>query len=741
MANRIVIIGGVAGGASAAAKARRTDEQAEITIFEKGPYISFANCGLPYYVGGDIEDRDDLLLQTPESFYARFRVKVHVGHKVTAIDRAAKTVTVRKPDGSSFAEPYDKLIISPGAKAIVPSLPGVDAKNVFTLKTVPDADGLKKYVSENKPGTAVVVGAGFIGLEIAEAFAKLGLDTTIVELQKQVLPPLDAEMAAYVSAHLSTAGINMILGDGVKALHGGGTVTELELNSGLKIPAGVVVLAIGVSPETALAKSAGLEMGPLGGIKTNSLMQTSDPDIYAAGDAVECLHLVTGKPARIWLAGPANKQGRAAGANAAGSRIEFKGALATAIVRAAGIDAGKTGLSEREAQKEKMDYVAVHVHARDHASYYPGSEMLTIKLIAEKPSGRLLGAQVVGKRGVDKRIDVFATAIYAGLTAKDLCSLDLAYAPQFASAKDPAIVAGMVLENVLDGTSDGFPANRAEELKAKNPDIQFIDVRTVAEFKDGGIPGSKLIPVDSLRERMGEIDKAKEVAVYCRIGLRGYVAERMLKMNGFKVTNLLGGILLAKPPKQAAPDRRGGTGSATADAVKEALAAGTTVIDVRETDEFAYEHIAGTLNIPASQIESGAAGLQKHKPVYVLCQSGVRSEPAAETLRAKGFADVRVVEGGISSWKGKGFETVRAKGPLPIMRQVQITAGAIVLLSVLAGGGIVWLAAFVGAGLMFAGISGWCGLAKVLAVMPWNTSTPEKKGNGGDGGCGTGCGI
>lgn len=741
MPNKIVIIGGVAGGASAAAKARRTDEQAEITVFEKGPYISFANCGLPYYVGGDISDRDDLLLQTPESFYARFKVEVKVNHEVTAINRAEKTVTVRKPDGSTLTAPYDKLILAPGAKAIVPTLPGVTARNVFTLKTVPDADGLKKYITEHKPDTAVVVGAGFIGLEIAEAFVKLGLETTIVELQKQVLPPLDAEMAAYVSAHLASAGINMLLGDGVKALHGGETVSELELNSGLKIPAGVVVLAIGVAPEIALAKAAGLELGPSGGIRTNSLMQTSDPDIYAAGDAVECMHLVTGKPSRIWLAGPANKQGRAAGANAAGGRMEFTGALATAIVRAAGIDAGKTGLSEREAKKEKLDYVAVHVHARDHASYYPGSEMLIIKLIAEKPSGRLLGAQVVGKRGVDKRIDVFATAIYSGLKAKDLCALDLAYAPQFASAKDPAIVAGMVLQNVLDGTSDGVPAGEAEELRAKNPDIQFIDVRTAAEFKDGGIPGARLIPVDSLRERMGEIDKAKEVAVYCRIGLRGYVAERILKQYGYKVKNLLGGILLAKPPKQARPDRKGETDSATADAAKEALANGATVLDVREKDEFAYEHIPGTLNIPLSGLDAASTDMPRHKPVYVFCQSGVRSIPAAELLRAKGFAEVKIVEGGLSAWKGKGFEVSKAKGPLPIMRQVQITAGVIVFLSIVIGGKLVWLAAFVGAGLMFAGISGWCGMAKILSLLPWNKQAPATHRTDRKDGCGSGCGI
>ncbi len=544
MSRKIVIVGGVAGGASAAAKARRIDERAEITVFERGPYVSFANCGLPYFISGKIAERDDLLLQTPERLWERFRIRVLVRHEVLSVDRATRRVEVRNlDDGTTFWEPYDKLVLSTGAGAIVPALPGLPARNVFSVKTVPDADAVKDWIRSHRARRAVVVGAGFIGLETAEALHDLGLDVSVVELLPQVLPPLDSDVASFVAEHLRARGIHLWLEDGIASISGSGEATGVVLRSGRELAADVVILSIGVRPELKLAREAGLAIGAAGGVVVDERMRTSDPDIYAAGDAVEIPQLVTGRPARIALAGPANKEGRVAGANAAGGDLRFPGALGTAIVECLGLVAGKTGLSEREAAKEGLQTVVSWTHPNDHAGYYPGAEPIHLKLVAEAGTGRLLGAQAVGGRGVDKRLDVLATALQARMKVTDLEDLDLAYAPQFSSAKDPVVLAGSALSNALRGEAPVVSWSQLEaELKAGETP-QLLDVRTAAERAEVALPGSLHIPLDELRDRLGELDPARDVVCYCRVGHRGYVATRILRQRGFERTrNLTGGV-------------------------------------------------------------------------------------------------------------------------------------------------------------------------------------------------------
>ena len=543
---RIVIIGGVAGGASAAAKARRVNESAVITIFEKGPYVSFANCGLPYYVGETILDRDDLLLQTPEKFWKRFRVTAKVRHEVLSIDRKNKTIEVKNlQNGELFNEAYDKLILAPGAGAIVPNLPGIRARNLFTVKTVPDSDAIKNFLQSHQSKQALVVGAGFIGLETVEALVNRGLDVTVVELAPQVLPSFDSDMAALVAEHLMNRGVTIITGDGIKAFHEHeGWAVQAELESGRRIPMDLAILSIGVRPELKLAREAKLDIGETGGIAVNDRQQTSDPNIYAAGDAVETIHLVTGRRTRIPLAGPANKQGRVAGSNAGGGDLRFPGALGTAIVETLGIIAAKTGLSEDEAKTNGFDYFISLTHPLDHAGYYPGAEQLHMKLIAEKKTGTLLGAQIIGEQGVDKRIDVLATALTAKFTVEDLENLDLAYAPQFNSAKGPVIMAGFVAANALRGEVKTITGKELQQKLAANTSLQLLDVRTPDEYQEAHLPHARLVPVDELREHLQDLDPTLETVVYCRVGLRGYLAARILLQHGFThVSNLTGGFL------------------------------------------------------------------------------------------------------------------------------------------------------------------------------------------------------
>lgn len=540
---RILVVGGVAGGASAATKARRTDEGAEIVIFERGPYVSFANCGLPYYVGGDIQDLDDLLLMTPERFDTRFRIQVKLHHEVTRVDRESGRIeVVDLKTGEAHWESYDRLILSPGGRPILPPIPGVDLEGVSTLTTVPQAQRLRRLARHGRVQQAAVIGAGFIGLEALEALLKLGLDVHLVEMAPQVLPPMDEEMAGLVAAHLVDKGATLHLGTRAARFLGQGRVEGIELSDGTTIPAQVVVLAAGVRPELTLAAEAGLAIGPSGGVVVNDRLETSDPAIYACGDVAEVMNRITGQRVRLPLAGPANKEGRVAGANAAGGSMTFNGIIGTSIVKACDLSAGKTGLSQREAVAAGFEVLVSYTHPLSHAGYFPGAKRMTVKLVADRASGRLLGGQIVGSEGVDKRIDVLATALHAGMTVSDLEDLDLAYAPPYSSAKDPVIMAGFVAANEFRGeVTVVTPQQLAVEMAEGSP-VTIVDVRTWEEYQDGHIPGAMLAPLDTLRDSLDQIPDGRQVTVYCGVGYRSYHACKILAYNGRQVRNLSGGF-------------------------------------------------------------------------------------------------------------------------------------------------------------------------------------------------------
>lgn len=563
--NRIVIVGGVAAGAGAAVRARRVNETAEIVLLEAGEYISFANCGLPYYVGGEITQRQALLVQTPQQLWRRFRIRVQVQHRVTGIDRVRRRVVgIVSPGGEAFEEPYDALVLAVGARPLRPPISGLDRPNVFELRTIPDADRLLAAVQQSgrRAGRAVVVGAGFIGLEVVEALARQGLAVTLVEKAPQVLPPLDQEMAAWVAARLREQEIELVLGDGAVRFEGEGTQGDahsLVLESGRRLEAGLFVVGLGVRPEVELARAAGLELGPTGGIRVNERMQTSDPAIFAAGDAVECPDLASGRPALFALAGPANKQGRVAGDQAArwaagkaaeqlapeAGRLRFGGALGTAIVRSGRAVAGITGLSERRARAAGLKVEVGYTINANHAGYYPGAKPLIIKLVWSADDGRLLGGQVVGEEGVDKRIDVLATAIAGRLRVEQLAELDLAYAPPFGAAKDPIVIAGMAAQNRRLGVVQAVTPTQLAEWLAQGRRLQLLDVRTPAETAGGTIRGAVCIPLDELRERVQELDPQEQTVVYCLGGQRSYIAGQILKARGFRsVWNLSGGYTM-----------------------------------------------------------------------------------------------------------------------------------------------------------------------------------------------------
>jgi NADPH-dependent 2,4-dienoyl-CoA reductase/sulfur reductase-like enzyme/rhodanese-related sulfurtransferase len=536
---RIIIVGGVAGGASAAAKARRVDEHAEIHIFERGPYISFANCGLPYYIAGEIDDRAKLLILTPESFWARARVHAHVHHEVLSINRTAKTVRVKGPNAAERDVPYDKLILSQGARPIVPPIPGIDLPHVFTLRDIPDMDRIADFVNERSPRRAAVVGGGFIGLEMAEAFHRRGMHVTVIERLPHVLPLLDADMARHLQESTGRDNFEFRTGAEVKAFHPDG----LELADRTRLSADLVLLSVGVKAEVELARAAGLEIGATGGVNTNSRMESSDPDIYAVGDAAETVHTVTGARTRIPLAGPANRQGRIAGANAAGARLAYAGALGTSIVRVRHMTAGFTGLNSAQAAKAGFHFFTSLTRDHSHAHYYPGAKPVLIKLIAEEGTGRLLGAQVLGEEGVDKRVDVLATAIAGKMSVFDLENLDLAYSPPFGSANDPVNVAGFVAGHIARADI----ATVAPETWRPNGEL-LLDVRDADEVSElGRLNGAVNIPLSQLRDRLDELPRDRRIVVYCQKGLRGYLAACALQGRGFKaVANLRGGFLQAK---------------------------------------------------------------------------------------------------------------------------------------------------------------------------------------------------
>ena len=538
-ARRIVIVGGVAGGASAAARARRVDESAEIAIFERGPYISFANCGLPYHIGGEIEDRSKLLIMTPEKMWVRSRIHVHVNHDVLSIDRSAKTIRVRRGDGSEADFPYDKLILSQGAKPIVPPIPGADLPNVFTLRDVPDMDRILRFLDSQKPRTAAIIGGGFIGLEMAEAFHRRGMRVTVVEKLPQILPLLDRDMAVHLENSVRGGDFAILTGAEAKSFSPEG----VALTDGTFISAELILLSVGVRAEVDLAKRAGLEIGFTGGVRVNARMESSEPDIYAVGDAAETTHMLTGARTRIPLAGPANRQGRIAGANAAGGRFVYPGALGTSIVRVLHMTAGFTGLNSVQAAKAGLSFFSSVTIDPNHASYYPGSRPIRIKIIAEDGTGRLLGAQIVGEDGVDKRTDVLATAIAARMTVFDLENLDLAYAPPFGSANDPVNTAGFVADHIVRGD---IATISPEDWK---PNGEFlIDVREADEVAASGLlPNAIHIPLGELRDRLGELPHDRKILVYCQKGQRGYLAACALKGSGFEdVVNLRGGFAQAR---------------------------------------------------------------------------------------------------------------------------------------------------------------------------------------------------
>ncbi|MFT5880780.1 MAG: NADPH-dependent 2,4-dienoyl-CoA reductase/sulfur reductase-like enzyme [Moritella sp.] len=556
---KILIVGGVAGGASAAARARRLSEDAEIIMFERGEFVSFANCGLPYHIGGDITDRSKLLLQTPESFLARFNVDVRVMNEVVSINRSEKTVTVRNLlDNSEYTERYDFLLLSPGAGPIVPPIPGIKNPLTHSLRNIPDMDKILRTIEMNKPEHATVIGGGFIGLEMMEAFHQLGIKTSLIEMADQVMTPVDKEMAGFAHTEIRQKGIDLRLGAALKSVsyipndhivsedagesdehqHFQGEL-NLTLNNGDTLTTDILIMAIGVRPETTLASAAGLRIGELGGIWVNEQMQTSDPAIYAVGDAVEDQDFVTGKQTLIPLAGPANRQGRMAANNMLGGSEHYQKTQGTAICKIFDLAVAATGQNERRLKQQGIAYEKVYVHAASHASYYPGAEVVSLKLLFDPVEGTILGAQAVGKDGIDKRIDVLAVAQRAGMKVQDLQHLELCYAPPFGSAKDVINQAAFVATNIMKGEVTPIHFDEVDNL---TDDQVLLDVRSPSELQNVGyIEGAINIPVDHLRERMGELPKNKEIIIYCQVGLRGHVAYRQLINCGYKARNLLGG--------------------------------------------------------------------------------------------------------------------------------------------------------------------------------------------------------
>ncbi|EMK6670599.1 FAD-dependent oxidoreductase [Vibrio fluvialis] len=556
---KIVIIGGVAGGASAAARARRLSEDAQIIMFERGPFVSFANCGLPYHIGGDIKERANLLLQTPESFLARFNVDVRVMNEVVCINRADKSITVRNLlDQSEYEESYDFLLLSPGAGPIVPPIPGLDNPLTHSLRNIPDMDRILETIQMNQPDHATVIGGGFIGLEMMEAFHQLGIKTTLIEMADQVMTPVDREMAGFAHAEIRAKGIDLRLGAALQAVefkpatsmpsidsgeniehqHMNGEL-DLTLSNGETLTTDILIMAIGVRPETKLAAEAGLQIGELGGIYTNAHMQTSDPNIYAVGDAIEEQDFVTGQSTLVPLAGPANRQGRMAADNMLGRSETYQGTQGTAICKIFDLAVASTGKNEKQLKRAGIEYEKVYVHTASHASYYPGAEIVSFKMLFDPKSGKIFGAQAVGKDGIDKRIDVMAVAQRAGMTVEQLQHLELTYAPPYGSAKDVINQAAFVATNIMKGDAKAI---HFDEIDSLTDEQVLLDVRNPGELQNVGyLPGAINIPVDQLRQRMNELPKDKEIIIYCQVGLRGNVAYRQLVNNGYKARNLLGG--------------------------------------------------------------------------------------------------------------------------------------------------------------------------------------------------------
>ena len=539
---KVVIVGGVAGGATAAARIRRLNEKAEIIVFERSGYISYANCGLPYYIGNVITEQEELTLQTPESFFSRFRINMKVHHEVISIHPEEKTISVRNlENGEEFEEFYDKLILSPGAKPAQPRLPGIGIEKLFTLRTVEDTLRIKEYINQNHPKSVVLAGGGFIGLELAENLRELGMDVTIVQRPKQLMNPFDADMASFIHNEMRKHKVTLALGYTVEGFEEKDGGVDVLLKDEKPLHADMVVLAIGVVPDTHLAKKAGLELGLKDSIVVNDRMETSVPDIYAAGDAVQVKHYVTGQNALISLAGPANKQGRIIADNICGGDSRYPGSQGSSVIKVFDLTAAVTGINEKNARKFGLNIDTVILSPLNHAGYYPGGKVMTMKVVFEKETYRLLGAQIVGYEGVDKRIDVLSTAIHAGLSATQLKDLDLAYAPPYSSAKDPVNMAGFMIDNISKGILKQWHIEDLADLP-HDGSVTLLDVRTVSEYNKGHIEGFQNIPVDDLRERLDEFEKGKTVYVICQSGLRSYIATRILEENGYETFNFSGGF-------------------------------------------------------------------------------------------------------------------------------------------------------------------------------------------------------
>ena len=538
---RSIIIGGVAGGATTAARIRRVDETAEIILLEKGKHISYANCGLPYYIGGVIEEREKLFVQTPEAFSTRFRVDVRTENEVIFIDRKKKTVTVRQSSEDTYEESYDKLLISTGASPVRPPLPGIDLPGIFTLRNVTDTDRIKEYINSHSPRKAVVVGAGFIGLEMAENLHAQGAKVSIVEMGNQVMAPIDFSMASLVHQHLMDKGVNLYLEQAVASFEREGKGLKVTFKNGQSISADIVILSIGVRPETSLARAAELTIGPAGGIAVNNYLQTSDEAIYAIGDAIEYRHPITGKPWLNYLAGPANRQGRIVADNILGAKIPYEGSIGTSIAKVFDMTVASTGLPGKRLRLEGIDYMSSTIHPASHAGYYPDAMPMSIKITFDKQTGRLYGGQIVGYDGVDKRIDGLALVIKHQGTVYDLMKVEQAYAPPFSSAKDPVAIAGYVAEDMITGKTNPVYWRELRDIEMENKFL--LDVRTQDEFALGSLPGAVNIPLDELRDRMSELPKDRMIYTFCAVGLRGYLAYRILTQHGFdKVRNLSGGL-------------------------------------------------------------------------------------------------------------------------------------------------------------------------------------------------------
>ena len=538
MRKKILIVGGVAGGATAAARLRRLDENAEIIMFERDEYISFANCGLPYYIGDVIKERDKLLVQTPESMKARFNIDVRNNSEVVAVDTSKKVVTVKSKARGTYEESYDYLVLSPGAKAKKTDIEGIHGKRIFTLRNIPDTDNIKAYVDKKDINSVVVIGGGYIGVEMAENLRERGLKVTLVQSPAHLMPPFDTDIVVGIEKELSDNGVKIILKDGAKAFKDTENGVEITLRSGLLLSADMVIFAVGVTPDTEFLKDSGIEFGPKGHIIVNDKMETSASNVFAVGDAIEIVDFVNQQKSAIPLAGPANKQGRIAADNIAGLGTTYKGTQGTSIIKVFGLTAASTGNNEKTLTRLSIPYKVIFVHPVSHASYYPDALSMTLKLIFNE-EGKILGAQGVGYDGVDKRIDIIATVIRLGGTVTDLTELELCYAPPYSSAKDPVNMAGYVAENLLAGRVDVLTSNQFMAYDKEN--TIMLDVRTEIEYNNGHIKDAINIPVDSLREKMGELDKNKVILEYCQVGLRGYVASRILTQKGFKVKNLTGG--------------------------------------------------------------------------------------------------------------------------------------------------------------------------------------------------------